>query len=111
MRSMQYMKPDTIRILKIITCAKRAWRKTKIGANGHNYTFIVENNRIFHCSIVRPRFFAARSLILLSSSSAVGQHSDCCSYHFIAVFNVENASVFDGPFLRSLLLLSSSSYV
>ncbi|GFX58203.1 uncharacterized protein TNCV_4049611 [Trichonephila clavipes] len=75
------------------TCLK----KSKIGGHCCNFTFIVENNDLF---------FAARSLILLSSSGLLGQHSDCCSYHSIAVINAEDASAFAGPLLISLLLLS-----
>ncbi|GFX24006.1 hypothetical protein TNCV_2731111 [Trichonephila clavipes] len=52
-------------------------------------------------------FFAARSLILLSSISLVGQHSYCRSYHSRAFSNAKNVSAFDGPFLLSLLLSSS----
>ncbi|GFX06809.1 hypothetical protein TNCV_1201261 [Trichonephila clavipes] len=52
---------------------------------------------------VHLRFYAARSLILLSKTTL------CCSYHSIAVSNTENASALHGPLLLSLLLWSSSS--
>ncbi|GFW22137.1 hypothetical protein TNCV_1632671 [Trichonephila clavipes] len=66
--------------------------------------FLWSSSKSFSPSKSRHSLFHAFSTLCLSSES----HA-CCSYHSIAVSIAENALVFDGPLLLSLLSSSSSS--